>query len=231
MLVDIQGVGTVGMAMRHIFRHCFHESLTDVDAVIITNHEDYLYDVLTDVLKWHTGLVIIKCTVRPDILKNIMGLHDKICYVPEFLREKHSLTDATLPEFRIFGGTKENIALAEKIFADSHSHPNRIFHMSAEEAAFVKYSINSYLALKVGFFNDLHDKVKKENLNWYNISQAITADERIGSSHSEVPGHDGEFGFGGKCLPKDLEAFIDYTKSDLLREVRNSNEGRRALNK
>ena len=231
VLVDIQGHGTVGKAMKHIFSDCFHENyMDDVDAVIITNHEDYLYDVITDVKKWHIGLIIIKCTVRPDMLKKIMGLHDKICYVPEFLREKTSLADAEFPAFRIFGGTKENIALAERIFAAANSHPQRIFHMSAEEASFVKYSINCYLAMKVAFFNELYDLAKKHDMNWYNISQAVIADERIGSSHTAVPGHDGEFGFGGKCLPKDLDAFIDYSGIELLHAVRSSNDGRRKLN-
>lgn len=226
MNVKILGDGTVGDAMKHIFAECI-DSSKDPDAVIITNHEDYVEDVLKDLLDWYDGIVIIKSTILPDKIDELMKLHDKICYVPEFLRENYSREDATWPQFRIFGGTKETIYFAEKVFANANSRPVRIIHMSAAEAAFVKHAINCFLALKVTYFNDLYDIAKKNDLDWYNISRAVIADERIGESHTTVPGYDGLFGFGGKCLPKDLMNFIHYSQNKLLTEVHRANDERR----
>ena len=230
MNVKILGDGTVGYAMKHIFEDCI-DPTQDPDAVIITNHEDYVYDVLNDLLDWYDGLVIIKSTILPDRIERLMNLHDKMCYVPEFLRENYSTEDAKWPRMRIFGGTKENIFSAERVFAYAKGKADRIIHMTAPEASFVKHAINCYLALKVTYFNDLYDIAENKGLDWYNISRAVIADDRVGESHTTVPGFDGLFGFGGKCLPKDLMNFIYYSDSKLLTEVHRANDERRKIQK
>ena len=58
--------------------------------------------------------------------------------------------------------------------------------------------------------NEVKQVVKKLNLNWNDILNGFLSDGRIGNSHVDVPGHDGSPGFGGKCFPKDLNAFINY---------------------
>lgn len=226
MNVKVLGDGTVGDAMKHIFEEVM-DPTQDPDAVIITNHEDYVYDVLMDLLDWYDGLVIIKSTILPDRIERLMRLHDKMCYVPEFLREMYSREDAKWPQMRIFGGTKDNIYFAERVFAYAQGRAERIIHMTPAEAAFVKHAINCFLALKVTYFNDLYDIADKKDLDWYNIYRAVIADDRIGESHTRVPGDDGKFGFGGKCLPKDLMNFIYYSGSELLSEVHRANDVRR----
>ena len=93
-------------------------------------------------------------------------------------------------------------------------------------ASLIKYSINSFLASKVIFFNQLKDifNLSGTNETWENFISAVSMDERIGSSHMNVPGHDGRNGFGGACFPKDTNAFFEYSKElgaefSLLKEV------------
>ena len=83
--------------------------------------------------------------------------------------------------------------------------------MSLQEASFVKYTINSFLAMKVLFFNQLYDAVGDTSANFATIIKAVGSDGRIGSSHTSVPGHDGKQGYGGACFPKDTSAFVNYS--------------------
>ena len=82
-------------------------------------------------------------------------------------------------------------------------------------ASLVKYSINSFLATKVLFFNQLKDIFEGSNAGggWESFINLIKLDQRIGISHMDVPGHDGKKGFGGACFTKDTAALVEYSKS------------------
>ena len=77
-------------------------------------------------------------------------------------------------------------------------------------ASFVKYTINTFLATKVLFFNQINELVTKSGCNssWDDIINTIAKDERIGDSHMAVPGHDGRRGFGGRVFQKICQHFI-----------------------
>ena len=79
-------------------------------------------------------------------------------------------------------------------------------------ASLIKYSINTFLATKVIFFNEIFSIFKNVDSgdSWEQITTAISIDARIGDSHMDVPGHDGKLGFGGACLPKDSNAIYEY---------------------
>ena len=79
----------------------------------------------------------------------------------------------------------------------------------------IKYSINSFLASKVIFFNQLKDlfDASGAGVDWENFINTLTMDNRIGNSHMDVPGHDGRLGFGGACFTKDTAALIKYSES------------------
>ena len=88
--------------------------------------------------------------------------------------------------------------------------------MTPQEASFVKYAINSYLGMKVTFFNQLHDAKKNDfGCSPQRIINGVSADKRIGYSHTRVPNitdFDGKKGFGGACLPKDMNAFVKFNQ-------------------
>ena len=94
------------------------------------------------------------------------------------------------------------------------------YYMTSKEASFVKYGINSFLAMKVAFFNQLYDAVQDSDANFNIITKAMECDPRLGTSHNRVPGFDGKRGFGGACFPKDTAAFTHFTnKMTLLEKV------------
>ena len=84
--------------------------------------------------------------------------------------------------------------------------------MSNKEAELVKYFRNCYLATKVSFCNEIYSICKKLNISYENVKDLAVEDSRITDSHTNVPGHDGKFGFGGTCFPKDVSALKSFMK-------------------
>tara|TARA_Y100000768_G_scaffold221473_1_gene166935 strand:- start:223 stop:1068 length:846 start_codon:yes stop_codon:yes gene_type:complete len=162
------------------------------------------------------SLIVLKSTVLPDTINVLEKNLDRFVYNPEFLREKTALQDFIDSPFLIFGGKEKNC----KELSDFYSKytlcktDDHIF-VDAVAASFVKYTINSFLAMKVIFFNQLFDLFNKSNsqLNWQELINLIGKDQRIGKSHMQVPGHDGRRGFGGACFPKDTKALYEYSKT------------------
>jgi UDPglucose 6-dehydrogenase len=83
------------------------------------------------------------------------------------------------------------------------------------EAELTKYTRNCFLALKVSFFNEIHNICSLLNINYDNFIKGVVCDDRIGASHTQVPGHDGKFGYGGTCFPKDTNALNSFAKNEL----------------
>lgn len=174
-------------------------------------------------LKQHVPqtLACIKSTVLPNVVINLQKINDKVIYNPEFLREKHANEDFINAEMQIFGGDRNTAEKISKIFKENSKckTQNHKF-MDIASASLVKYSINTFLATKVTFFNEIFQI--KQNLNisdsWETIISAISNDKRIGSSHMDVPGHDGRFGFGGACFPKDSLALLRHA-NDMHQEL------------
>ena len=170
--------------------------------------------------------IVIKSTITPDIMDSIIlsinpEKRKKIVYNPEFLTEKSANEQFIEPQFHIMGGDLEATAALERIYdLFSFCKPCPVFRMTAVEASFVKYAINTFLATKVTFFNQLYDSVEKFGGNFSTIINAVGADPRVGYSHTRVPGFDYKRGFGGACFPKDIAAFIDFDdKQELLKSV------------
>lgn len=154
-------------------------------------------------------LIIIKSTVTPDIIEKYA--YESIVYNPEFLTERSAKDDFINPQFHIFGGDKEATSLAADLYSTfSICNPCTSYFMSHKEASFAKYAINSFLALKVTFFNQLYDAVSDTDANYATIMKIVGLDKRIGHSHTKVPGPDGKQGFGGSCFPKDVSAFTKF---------------------
>lgn len=163
--------------------------------------------------------IIIKSTVTPDIIEKYSG--SGIVYNPEFLREKTALEDFVNPDFHVFGGQVFDTQIVEELY-NTYSMCKRCvsYHIGAKEASLVKYAINSFLATKVTFFNQLYDVAKDSNTDYNAIIKVIEQEPRIGKTHLRVPGFDNKRGFGGACFPKDTNAFINYTdKMSLLEKV------------
>ena len=168
------------------------------------------------VLHCPAAIKVVKSTVLPSLLDELHKLDSKLVYNPEFLREKHANLDFVNSEMIIFGGNR-NISTQVSNAYLRHSRCKTKEHIFTDlkTASFIKYSINTFLASKVIFFNELHTIYEKLQVkdSWESIVNIVSKDSRIGDSHMNVPGHDGRRGFGGACFPKDSLALIKFAKS------------------
>lgn len=170
-------------------------------------------DVTEKLLEKTESIVVIKSTVIPSIVKKLSQANSRVIYNPEFLTEANALHDFVNPPFHVFGGdssynyTKD---LENLYLKYSRCQPAPIFHMTAQDAAFVKYGINSFLATKVMWFNQYKTLIDQHGSDYDSIINAMGTDARIGHSHTQVPGPDGRAGFGGACFPKDTNALKSF---------------------
>lgn len=159
-------------------------------------------------------IVVIKSTVPPGTSSNIgkKNANINVIFNPEFLTEKNYIEDFQNQEKVIIGGDDKNNKL-EKLY--KHVFPNiRVLKCSEEEAEMVKYIINTFLAMKVSYANELKILCDKLKINYDTVSEIAQFDKRIGYSHWNVPGPDGKMGFGGSCFPKDINALICIAKQN-----------------
>jgi UDPglucose 6-dehydrogenase len=161
-------------------------------------------------------LVVIKSTVLPNYIERYKERINNLVYNPEFLTERNADNDFINSNLILFGGDK-NPSLELGKFYDEYTKCITKEYVSTDlvTSSLIKYSINSFLATKVIFFNELYNLYKKSNSQdtWSNITKILSRDSRIGNSHLDVPGPDGRFGFGGACFPKDTQALVMYAKN------------------
>ncbi len=161
------------------------------------------------------SLVVLKSTLLPNYVEELEKSLPKFLYNPEFLREKHADEDFVNSELIIFGGNKKDAIILSNFYKD-HTKCICKDHIFTDciTASLIKYTINSFLSVKVVFFNELKDLFDKSGAqeDWGNFIKYLSKDIRIGNSHMQVPGHDGRKGFGGACLPKDSYALVKYAE-------------------
>lgn len=160
-------------------------------------------------LKSVSSVIVIKSTIpigTTQYLRNKYKLN--IIHNPEFLTARNADIDFLTPARIVLGGDLKNINKIHQLYKDRFPGSN-ILKMSSNESETVKYIANCFFALKVLFFNEMFFGLQNAfNLDWETIMGGVLSDGRIGISHHNVPGHDGKFGVGGLCFPKDLCALI-----------------------
>jgi len=165
-------------------------------------------DLLTDNLETKKTIVI-KSTIPPGTTEKFNKRYESldIVFNPEFLTERNAVKDYENQNRIILGGprpaTTELKQIFSKVFPKAH-----IIKTDSTHAEMVKYLTNSFLATKVSFANEIYQLCDKLNIDYDKVVEYATLDERLGKSHWGVPGHDGDFGFGGHCFPKDLAALL-----------------------
>lgn len=164
------------------------------------------------------SIYIIKSTVPIGTTKRLSEQYKDMYFIhnPEFLTARSAIIDFICPARNIVG--YENIFAGGKVrdLLVRRFPGTSCFIMTSEESETVKYVANCFFSTKVMFFNEMKLFIDKRGLSWDRIIEGVMADGRIGTSHYEVPGHDGELGFGGTCLPKDINSLIDIMeKSDI----------------
>ena len=193
----------------------FNDDLSTVDVAFLQIHvptEDDGTQDLTLMKQLIKGLpdvtVFVRTTILPgtsDMLSRETG--HRVCYMPEFLTERTHITDfRTQP--MVFTGEE---GLLTKIFKGK-----RHCVMTPLEAEITKYSHNVFGAYKVTYFNAVREYCEKMGADWAKVHTGCLLSGYINDTHTYVPGPDGKFGYGGKCFPKDVNAFTIMTQGTAL---------------
>ena len=162
----------------------------------------------------YTGVIISKSTAPPSVYKALQTKHKNLVHAPEFLTAADASRDYANGKFAIIGGCVGAYQRdAERIIRMGQSGiGDNVQFCTIDEAALAKYTINTYLATKVAFMNEIYSVATNSGMNYDTVISMVNMDKRIGSSHLKVPGPDGLFGFGGACFPKDTAALLKYAE-------------------
>ena len=236
MKIGIIGMGYVGKAVQASWLGSQHEvfyydpvvagSLPDVESVVANrpgaifvcvptpSASDGSCDIsivkstLDKILKNYAGIVIVKSTVTPDFWHDYTT-YSNLFHVPEFLVASTAITDYLNPEFIFIGGNKSQAYQVTRILSTSAVNlAVPIYQTDLITASLVKYFMNVFLATKVTVLNQFYQLGNAVGANWAEFSEMIEMDTRMGTSHNQVPGPDGHYGYGGACFPKDVRAII-----------------------
>lgn len=158
-------------------------------------------------------IIIIKSTVNPGTTDYFQNKYPNKIFMfnPEFLDELTAEKDFKNPDMQILGVPYQGYKIASTIIQMLPPAPiMRI--VSPIDAEWIKKARNAFYAVKVIFFNQLYDLIK-EPADYETIRSILVKDRRIGDSHSFIF-HKNYRGFGGKCLPKDLYALIEFAEKN-----------------
>ena len=171
-----------------------------------------------------TKKVLLKSTVTPD---KLVRYSKNVIYNPEFLRASTAEEDfKNQRHFILGGGTDVERFFWSQLFGYLECE---FMHTDRKTASMVKYTHNAWLATKVAFFHELFLNTKNmQDFNYSELTSTLAMFKNIGPSHMIAPNFDGKLGFGGHCFPKDTEVFRDFTHSDIMRQVIETNVKLRA---
>lgn len=223
--VGIIGCGFIGGALRQWLQEHnpsvkvfisdppkgFNDNMADCDVIFVsihipteTNGTQDLTLLKSILQKLPNKPIFIRTTVLPGTCDALsQEFHKPIYFMPEFLTERTAYADFCVQPM-IFCGEEK---LLSSIFTGK-----KYVTMTSLEAEITKYAHNIFGAVKVTYFNGIYDICKNLNLNYERVRQGCMLSGYINDMHTFVPGPDGKLGYGGKCFPKDVNAFKEYMK-------------------
>ncbi|MCR4881484.1 MAG: UDP-glucose 6-dehydrogenase [bacterium] len=195
-----------------------NDDISKADAIFVSIHiptEDDLSQDLTTLENIIDSCpdvpIYIRTTLKPGTCDMLSKKHNKqINFMPEFLTERTAVSDF-YSQPMVFTNNEE---LLKEIFVGKE-----YVCMSSLEAEVAKYAHNVFGALKVTYFNGIYEYCQKLGIDYENVHNGVLLSGYINEPHTLVPGPDGRFGYGGKCFPKDVNAFIECIKDTELYDI------------
>jgi len=159
------------------------------------------------------NIVLLRSTVVPGTSEAFQKkfTNIRIVFNPEFLTERSAYFDFINQSRVILGGLSEHVEKVANLYSDRFGSHLPIIKTNFQTAELIKYMNNCFFATKVSFLNEMKQISDLVDADWDNAVEGFILDGRIGHSHINVPGHDGKFGFGGSCFPKDMRALITFS--------------------
>ena len=198
-----------------------------------TNYFDtrFVEEVISDALKINPQVtVVIKSTIPVGFVDELRSLHgtNQIFFSPEFLREGRALLDNLYPSRIVVGSRCKHGKLFAELLKDLAQQDDvPVYTMGTREAEMVKLAANTYLAMRVSYFNELDSLCLTNELNSQEILDGTCSDPRIGHEYNNP-----SFGYGGYCLPKDSKQMLANfggTPQALVNAIVESNKKRKNL--
>jgi len=155
-------------------------------------------------------ILIIKSTVTPKTAEKILKkFNHNFVFNPEFLTERTAKEDFKNPSRIVLGGDLEDVRvvrdLYKRVFPDT-----KYIETDHKTACFIKYVSNCFSAVKISIMNEFKQIADSDGIIWDDALNGMLSSGWVNPMHTLVPGPDGNVGFGGKCFPKDINAFINY---------------------
>jgi UDPglucose 6-dehydrogenase len=195
--------------------------------------DSYLKSVLNELADYNK-VIICKSTVPPGVYAALQQDYLNIVHAPEFLTAANANSDYVKATWMLVGGNGKWVDDAVEVIKSGNIAAIRYHKTDITTASLFKYIANSFMATKVTFMNEMFNLASQVGVNWTEIKQIAKNDPRLGNTHWDVPGPDGQFGYGGACFPKDVSAIVEHSidvgsKLELLDCVRNLNSTYRKI--
>ena len=179
--------------------------------------EQALQDI-SEVNERDDNVVLLRSTVVPGTTRKLQSKYTKlnIVFNPEFLTERSAKYDFINQSRIIVGGGEGHafeVGATADLFRWRFGDSVSIIETDWETAELIKYMSNCFFTTKISYMNEMYQLANKCEADWEVVLDGFFRDGRVGHSHMNVPGHDGKFGFGGSCFPKDIQAIIQFGES------------------